>query len=273
VASSDPNDRSFPALIKVSVRVLGEAFFNCAPARVEELHKRLQAARRAAGPDDLQEFLGELFLGLHSLSLEAERAELRAVSRLISTLEGMLKKLLQNTSLCTPSALDAAAAALELLGELCDRPEANPDLARPPVRILVVDDDPVARRAISMSIQLVFGRPENAESGEAALALTSEKRFDLIFLDVLMPGIDGVETCKKIHETALNCRTPVVFVTSHDDTEARSKAALAGGCGFIPKPVVPSQIKLTALTFLLRARLKQPEPESALQEAACLEMV
>lgn len=160
----------------------------------------------------------------------------------------------------------AAAAALELFEELCGRAGANPDLAHPPVRILVVDDDPVARRAISGSIQLVFGRPDNAESGEAALALAAEECFDLIFLDVLMPGVDGFTACKKIHETALNCRSPVVFVTSQNDMDSRSQAVASGGCGFIPKPVLPSQITLTTLTFILRARLNEFEPVPALEE-------
>jgi CheY-like chemotaxis protein len=137
-----------------------------------------------------------------------------------------------------------------------------------------VDDDPVTRRAISGSLQLVFGRPDSAESGEAALALAAEKSFDLVFLDVLMPGIDGFTTCSKIHETAPNRRTPVVFVTSHNDMESRSQAVVSGGCGFIPKPVLASQITLTAFTFLLRARLNKSEPAPAPapepEPAACL---
>jgi len=193
------------------------------------------------------------------------------VSRLSAALEGLLKKLVEHPKLCTPSTLSAAAAALELLDDLCWT-KSNPELAGPPVRLLVVDDDPVARRAVCGSLQLAFGRPESAESGEAALAVAAEKTFDLIFLDVLMPGIDGFTTCKRMRETGLNRSTPVVFVTSHDDTEARSQAADSGGCGFIPKPVLASQITLTALTFILRARLNEYAPATATQETACLEM-
>src|SRR6266545_3796316 len=130
----------------------------------------------------------------------------------------MLKKLMERPKLCTPSTLNAAGEALDLLDDLCWT-GFNPDLADLPLRLLVVDDDPVALRAVCGSLQLAFGRPESAESGEAALALAAEKTFDLIFLDVLMPGMDGYTTCKELHETALNCDTPVVFVTGHDDTE------------------------------------------------------
>jgi len=264
------------ASFQPSANDFANAFFTHAPAHLEKLRSQLDEAKRAAGTADLQELLpeclGELYVGVHSLSSDAERAELRAASRLASALEGMLKKLLKHTEYCTPSTLHAAATALEVLDELCCHAGSGPDLANPPPRILVVDDDPVTRRAISGSLQLVFGRPDSAESGEAALALAAEKSFDLVFLDVLMPGIDGFTTCAKIHATAANRRTPVVFVTSHNDMESRSQAVVSGGCGFIPKPVLASQITLTAFTFLLRARLNKSEPAPAPEPepTACL---
>jgi CheY-like chemotaxis protein len=120
---------------------------------------------------------------------------------------------------------------------------------------LVVDDDPVARRAISGALQLALEKPESAESGEAAVARAAEKSFDMIFLDILMPGMDGFTTCSKIHETSGNSKTPVVFVTGRSDMESRDQAMLSGGSGFIPKPVLPAEIRVTALTFCLRGRV------------------
>ena len=87
--------------------------------------------------------------------------------------------------------------------------------------------------------------------------MAGEKAFDLIFLDVRMPGVDGFTACSLIHKTTHNRRTPVVFVTSHDDLKSRAQAEAAGGCGFIPKPVLSSEIILTALTFILRERLER----------------
>src|SRR5205807_1994499 len=135
-----------------------------------------------------------------------------------------------------------------------------PDLRRPTPRLLVVDDDPVACRALSGALQLNFGKPASAASGETALALAAATSFDLVFLDVRMPGMDGFETCSKLHETAANSLTPVVFVTSHDDKDSRSQAALSGGCGFIPKPILSSQITLVALIFILRNRIPKQIP-------------
>ena len=147
---------------------------------------------------------------------------------------------------------------MDLLQELC-RSGTEPDLAAPPLRILVVDDDLIARRAFAGAVQVAFGRPDSAPNGETALALAGQKPFDVIFLDVHMPGMDGCTTCEKIHQTSANRNTPIVFVTGQNDLEARSNAARSGGCAFIPKPVLASEITLTALTFALRGRLRQPQ--------------
>jgi len=204
---------------------------------------------------------------VHKLNEEAERAERRALHRLGFALEGMLKKLLEKPKLrTTPSALNAAAAALELLEQLC-RDRLEPNLSEPPLRLLVVDDDPIARRAVCGALQLVFGRPESADSGEASLALAGEKAFDLIFMDVMMPGMDGFAACAKIHETTSNRRTPVVFITSRDDQSSRAQAEAAGGCSFIPKPVLSSEIMLIALTFTLRGRLDQARRPKRIERA------
>ena len=84
-----------------------------------------------------------------------------------------------------------AVAGLELLKDLC-LPGVRPDLAdHPPIRILVVDDEPLARRALLGALQMALPRPDGAESAEWALAMAAEKKFDLVFLDVCMPGMNG----------------------------------------------------------------------------------
>jgi CheY-like chemotaxis protein len=148
----------------------------------------------------------------------------------------------------------------------------KPDLARLSLRALVVDDEPLTRRAISNALQLTFGKPDSAENGEAAVALAQSKIFDVIFLDIMMPEMDGFQTCAKIRETKLNGATPVIFVTSHKDTESRDKSIGCGGNGFISKPVLPAEIFLTALTFTLRARMFRSDavaPAEQLEAAHC----
>ena len=246
------------ALSQPARQDLANAFFTRAPYQLEELRKYLASAREAE-PGGLNEPLAELHLRTLGLCSEAGRAGLSAALRLASALEAMLKRLLECPNLCTFSTLDAAAGALDVLDELC-RARTDPDLAHPALRLMVVDDDLISRRAIGMSLQLVFGRPDVADSGEAALALAGKMAFDLIFLDVRMPGMDGFAACSQIHATALNRLTPVVFVTGHSDTRSRAEAADAGGCGFIPKPVLASQIALVALSYIIHGRLARQLP-------------
>ena len=156
---------------------------------------------------------------------------------------------------------------VDLLEELC-LDCRNPDLVNPEFRILVVDDDPVARRAISGAIQLAFPKPDSADTGEEALAKAADKLFDVIFLDVQMPGMDGFTTCARIRATTLNARSPVVFVTVQNDDASRQKAAAVGGNAFIGKPALAAEITLRALTLALRSRL-----EKASAAPACAEPV
>jgi len=200
--------------------------------------------------------LGELYIAIHSIASEAERGELRGVSRLVSALDNLLKKLLEPRKPITSSALDTISATLMLIEKLCaTQPRFEMDASL--FRILVVDDEPIARRALSGALQLAFAKAQSADSGEAALALAEKVAFDVIFLDVLMPGMDGFATCCKIRETALNGGTPVVFVTSQTDMATRDQAILSGATGFIVKPVLPAEIGLAALTFAFRGRLEK----------------
>jgi CheY-like chemotaxis protein len=255
------SDASRPDPLGLSSGEFAKAFFEHAPSHIQVLRQQLSAARNAAQPAERDELLGALFIGVHTMCAEAGRAQLAAAFRVGSTLESMLKKLLDRPNFCTASRLDTADAGLVTLDQLCQS-RADLDLAEPPVHLLVVDDDLVARRAISGALQLAFGRPDNADCGEAALVLAGDKAYDLIFLDVLMPGMDGFAACPRLHQTALNLNTPVVFVTSQDDAYSRSEAAAAGGCGFIPKPVFPSEITLLALAYIVRSRLERRNGEA-----------
>ena len=259
----DPAPRDIPACVEPRRTDAANPYYRQSPGRLEQVQSQFHAARHATDVAVRQKLLGELSAALLSLAAETRRAALNSSHRLCSALEGLLRKMHQRADYCTPTALDAVGSAHDLIEEL-GRSGAEPDLAAPPIRILVVDDDLIARRAFVGAVQMAFGRPDSAPNGEAALALAGKKRFDVIFLDVRMPGMDGFTTCAKIHETPANHSTSNVFVTGHSDLESRSQAARSGGCGFIPKPVLAAEIMVTALTFTMRGRLRLPRPVPAL---------
>ena len=104
---------------------------------------------------------------------------------------------------------------------------------------------------------MAFDKPEDVDSGEAALASARERPFDVIFLDVQMPGMDGLTACSKIRETDPNGMTPVVFVTNHRDFKTRTLSTLSGGNDFMGKPFITAEITVKALAFALRGRLQK----------------
>jgi len=239
------------------VQILGD--------HIEKLRSRLEAASKAGDAGARNELLGEIFVGVHKLTSETQRRGLASAHRLSGALEELLRTLLERPALCKGFVLDAVADALDLLAEPTLSGPA-PGFDQSSFRILVVDDDPISRRAAAGSIQLVFGRPECVESGEAALGLAGKQPFDLILMDVFMPGMDGFETCVKIRQTAANRETPILFITGCFDEETCRRATEAGGCGFLAKPVLPKEIKLRTLTLTLRMRLGRAEPSGVLEE-------
>jgi PleD family two-component response regulator len=232
-------------------------FFVQARVQMNVMRELAELIRNTPGQSVQQEMITELVLGIHLLAERAEGIQQHSIALMAAALEGLLRKLLENVANLSASTLQAVVTATDLIQDLClEEPDA--DLAvTPPIRALVVDDDPVSLRAMCSAMQMRFSKPESASDGKAAMALAAEKPFDVIFLDVQMPDYDGFEVCTRIRETEANRNTPVVFVTSHQGIELRAKSELCGGNDFLNKSYLSSELNLKALTFALRGRLQE----------------
>ena len=103
--------------------------------------------------------------------------------------------------------------------------------------LLIVDDD---RRNLSLldAILIPHGfKTIKAESGEEALELFRQFRPDLILLDIMMPGMDGFEVCKRIRQMQGELHVPIIMVTALEETSDKERAAQAGADDFISKPI------------------------------------
>lgn len=236
---------------------LAKDFLLQAPEQFATLRQWLQDLSRAADEGAQQKALSELYRLVHGLTAKAGLAELRPMAQVASALEALLRELMEKASNITPSTLRTVANTIDLLKDL-SVPGLRADLTTVPcIRILVVDDDLLARRAVTFALQKYFEKPETAETGETALALAARQPFDVIFLDVEMPGMDGFTLCTKIRATPINSVTPVVFVTRQADFHARAQSTLSGGSDLIGKPFLFIEITVKALTFALRGRLQK----------------
>src|SRR5439155_792006 len=103
-------------------------------------------------------------------------------------------------------------------------------------RVLVVDDSAHNRLVATGHLEAAGFEIVEAVSGEQALEILVRERIDLVVLDVLMPGIGGFETCRRIRKTPAIAEIPVLFLTALGDRETTSPALEAGGDDLLPKP-------------------------------------
>lgn len=104
-------------------------------------------------------------------------------------------------------------------------------------RILVVDDDEIIRKLLRRVLERSGFVVDEAGSGEAALQQVEAHNPDLILLDVVMDGIDGFITCRKIKNTEGMDEVPIIFVTGRSDTGSIVEGLDAGGSDYITKPI------------------------------------
>ncbi|MCF7970053.1 MAG: EAL domain-containing protein [Methylococcaceae bacterium] len=107
-----------------------------------------------------------------------------------------------------------------------------------PTYLLVVDDDPAIRLLVTESLVAHGFIVEQAETGEQALALVAQQMPDIILLDINMPGINGIETCRQIRQLYTSAlHIPILMMTGLDDLDSIQQSYQAGASDFITKPV------------------------------------
>ena len=104
-------------------------------------------------------------------------------------------------------------------------------------KMLVVDDDEMTRHFLSHILAQQGFLLESASDGEQALVLLKEKAFDIILLDIEMPGMNGLETLKRIRKNYLKKDLPVLMVTSNDQSTEIIQAFDMGANDYVVKPL------------------------------------
>lgn len=114
------------------------------------------------------------------------------------------------------------------------------------LRVLVVDDNPVNRLVTERQlVMLGVGKPVLAESGEQALALFGSMVFDVVLMDMQMPGMDGLEATRRLRAYSLNPQPRVIGVTANAFPEDRAACLAAGMDDFLPKPITLRSLGVT----------------------------
>jgi signal transduction histidine kinase/CheY-like chemotaxis protein len=134
-----------------------------------------------------------------------------------------------------------------------------------PMRVLVVDDHEINRRAIQLILQPLGCDIATAADGLAALKVCEDTAFDLIFMDVRMPELDGRETTRRIRAgNGPNVAVPIIAVTADTAPDDIAACTAAGMTYFVPKPITPPMLlgAITHVMTLAQSEAVAPEENS-----------
>ncbi|HEX8956104.1 MAG TPA: response regulator [Burkholderiaceae bacterium] len=126
--------------------------------------------------------------------------------------------------------------------------------AKPTETVLVVDDSATVRAFMRAKLAPFRFDVDFAENGETAIDLAQAKRYTCIFLDIMMPGIDGYQVCKRIKGNALTKDTAVVMLSSKSSAFDKFRGNWAGCDAYLGKPVGEDELLTTIARFLPGAR-------------------
>jgi twitching motility two-component system response regulator PilG len=118
------------------------------------------------------------------------------------------------------------------------------------VQALVVDDSKAVRKQIELELRLFNIHVDMAETGEQAFELLNQKIYDMVFLDVIMPGVDGYQVCKTIKRDKEKKQTPVIMLTGKSSPFDRVRGALAGCDTYLVKPVKQASFQKVVKKYL-----------------------
>jgi CheY-like chemotaxis protein len=105
-----------------------------------------------------------------------------------------------------------------------------------PRHALVCDDNQLNSRLVAVFLKKLGWQTQIVDSGEAALAAVSARAFDLVLLDMRMPGMTGEEVCRRIREDQRHAALPVIAYTAHSTPEEKERILASGFSGLLVKP-------------------------------------
>lgn len=138
--------------------------------------------------------------------------------------------------------------------------------------ILIVDDNPRNLQLLGTLLREAGYRIVVAQEGSHALRTVGKVRPDLILLDVMMPGMDGFETCQQLKADGRTRDLPVVYLTAHTETEDVIQGLERGAVDYITKPFIPIELLTRVRTHIELARQGRLQGVLELAGAVCHEL-
>lgn len=237
-----------------------ESFRKSLPGTLSALRTHLQAMVKADNEAARLKEVQELYRRIHALTANSGIVGLTLIAQMSDALEALLKELYEKPKSLNASTMRTVASAVDLMAILFQKSLDPKKQEAATANVLVVDDEAISRRAVMYALEKAKLKSASTEDSNAAFNLMSKEQFDLVFLDVDMPGMNGFELCTKLRALPAYKKTPVVFVTSLNDFESRANSTMSGGTDFIAKPFLFMELAVKALLYVLRGQLEASKP-------------
>ncbi len=212
----------------------------------------IEGLRKDPGDKAAKDELAALCGQMNERSLELTG---HTTARLASAIDALVRDIGPRPVPMPTRILDTIAEATDLLGRAL-APEMLPrcaGLGAP--NVLVVDDDKDLLGAILASLESARLHAAGCGTAEDAMANVHANPCDLVLLDIGLPGTNGLNLCSQIRALPKHERTPVVFLTGHNDPQNRGQGTLNGGTDFITKPFNMFDLTLKAHVWAVRNQL------------------
>ncbi len=131
--------------------------------------------------------------------------------------------------------------------------------------ILIIEDDPLNQKLHQKIVEKAGYKVTLADDGLEGLQFAQEQDFDLVISDVMMPNLDGYETCQRLRQNPKTAQIPILLLTALDNLESKIKGFEAGADDYLSKPYEPDEL-IARLNVLLRRRSAPVEPRQKLEK-------
>jgi DNA-binding response OmpR family regulator len=243
---------------EMTLKETREEFIKKSPgevARIRELYLGyVKAGETPAGVKSLN----DLYQQVRFFATRAGLAGCVRTSLLANAFEALLFETIFKPAKASPSAPQTFAQAVDCLEHLTQNKNAGVSETVPKAKILVVDDDAVCNLAVVGALKRAHFEPVSFEDPLKAVEKAKEARYDVVFLDINMPGLTGFQVCEKLRALPNYKETPVIFITSNNDFQNRAQSILSGGNDIIPKPISPVELVLKTTIRLVSPQKAWP---------------
>ena len=228
-------------------------FLEYAIADMPVLREQCLAFIKAPSTDAGRNNLSALRQRLNTLNIGAQKTGCARLGLLGGAWEALLAEIERKPAIASPSILQTLAQAADCLRILLNSNNINSTESLAKAKALSVDDDEICNHVAMSALQRANIGADSVQDANAALELLKQNNYDVVLLDINMPGLTGFELCEKLRAMPHHAKTPVIFVTAFNNFENRKQSVLSGGGDLIAKPVSPLELALKVTIHLLKA--------------------